>query len=715
MATTIAPPPNWLVEGLQTIKPQAIQKTPPLTHGDGTPYGLKAFEGILQEMRDATEGIRNDTYNRLMFRTGQLVAGGELAAHAVEQLKDAARHVGLTPHEIEQTFRSGFEKGRENPSSAPAAHGDRRDSAHANRYDTTDSTSEEPEESRILPPPPSVPLEAFPPVARDLMEEATAAFCVPMQIVVTCFLAFLACLVGRSRLISIKAGWEEACNLWLAVVALSGMGKSPVMAAFFSVITRLEYDAKKTFDNAYAAYETELVLYQVQRNLQAKDKAKGKEIDAIALVKPVEPKQRQATVDDVTIEALGDIHQVNPKGVGLLKDELSGLFFDMDRYTPNSGGGTKARLLSAHSLGSWKTNRSSNPSRNNFIPKACVSIFGGIQPGMMSKVFEAGAGGIDEESGLLPRFIFIRAAADGPAYWTECIFTQDSKNLLTRIAAALWQWDIAYDADGREIEKIVPVSSQAKKLYVQWYNSIAEEAFLAQNSALLRKLQAHALRLCLLLHCLDAALSGTDGMSLVSADTMRRALLLADWVKEHQAQCWRFFTPEKGAKQANPIEQAIMQVVVEEAAKIEADGWQISNERLFSLVEKQLGMPGLSDVKLGRAASALGLASCVVGRGRGRTITPEKIKGFKATVVSVVSVETPYTARETSCDRSQSHLSYLLQTTDSAMGTCDRYNSTATDSSGSENLTTQGLATDTTDTTDSSVHNSVFDADRVEI
>ncbi|MDR1241795.1 MAG: DUF3987 domain-containing protein [Deltaproteobacteria bacterium] len=570
-------------------------------------------------------------------------------------------------------------------------------------------------ESRILPPPPSVPLDAFPLEVRAILEEAAEAFTVPLQIPATCLLSFLSCLVGRSRLISIKASWRESGNLWLTSVANSGMGKSPCMDAFFRVITRLEYDAKRSFDAAYADYETELVLYQVQRTAYAKEKSKGKNPEAFALSRPEEPRQRQITADDVTVEALGDILQGNPKGVLWLKDELSGLLFDLDKYSNNGGGGTKARLLSSHSLGPWKTNRTSNPARNNFIPKACVSIFGGIQPGMMSKVFEAGAGGVDEESGFLPRFMFIRAIAEAPAYWSERVFSRESIALLERIAAHLWAWDVEHDDQGREIDKTVLMSRQAKALYIEWYNAIAAEAYLSQNNALLRKLQAHALRLCLLLHSLNAALAGNDGMGLVTEDCMRRALLLADWVKEHQAQCWRFFKPEQGAKQSDPIERAIMAVVMEQAARIEADGWKIANsteekDGLLDLVEKKLGMPGLSAVKIGKAASGLGLTSCAVHKGdRGRTVTKEKINEFRATVGTVGTVGKAHGSKVKIADSTVGQPSATVGVTAPAWPMPTVADSAPTVDHQPETVALQGAPTVPTVPTDSSGYNSEFD------
>ncbi|MDL2207153.1 DUF3987 domain-containing protein, partial [Desulfovibrio sp. OttesenSCG-928-M16] len=501
------------------------------------------------------------------------------------------------------------------------------DSPEADTFDGTACAAEPEQESRILPPPPPVPLEAFPAAVAAMLEEASEAFTVPLQIPAACLLGVLSCLVGGTRLISLRPSWKEPGNIWIATVAASGIGKTPCAAAFFNPIKSLEYEAFKSWQDAYTSYENELDFYR-------KERQKAKRGDTIP-DKPIQPKRRQAYIDDATVEALGEVLSENPRGIMWRKDELAGLIADLDKYSSSgSGGGTRSRLLSSYDGQEWKTSRASNPTRNLYIPHAYVGIFGGIQPAMLPKVFEAGSAGVDEASGFLQRFMLIRAEREKPGYWTERYLSHESKNLLASIVAALWAWDIEYDAEGREVEKIVPVSRQAKAAFVEWFNGIAQEEFLSQNAALLSKLKGQAQRLCLLLHCLDSALTGTDGMQPVTEHTMRRALLLANWVKEHQEQCWRFFTPEKGAKQADPIERAIMQAVVNHAARIEADGWKISNTDLCSLVENILGMPGLSNVKIGKAASALGLTSSLIGerRLRGRLVTKDAISMFKATL-----------------------------------------------------------------------------------
>jgi phage/plasmid primase-like uncharacterized protein len=561
---------------------------------------------------------------------------------------------------------------------------------------------QEPEESRILPPPPPVPLEAFPDEVQIMLKEASETFTVPMQIPVACLLAVLSCLVGGTRLISLRSSWKEPGNIWIVTVAASGIGKTPCATAFFSPIKRLEYEAFKQWRDEYATYENELELVRKERTRAKRGESMPE--------RPIQPKRRQAYVDDATVEALGEVLSENPRGIMWRKDELAGLIADLDKYSSgNSGGGTRSRLLSSYDGQEWKTSRTSDPRRNLYIPHAFVGIFGGIQPAMLPKVFEAGASGVDEASGFLQRFILIRAEREKPGYWTERSLSQSSKDLIASIVAALWAWDIEYDAEGREVEKIVPVSRQAKAAFIEWFNAIAQQEFLSQNAALLSKLKGQAQRLCLLLHSLDAAIAGTDGMNPVTEGTMRRGLLLANWAKEHQEQCWRFFTPEKGAKQADPIERAIMAAVVEQAARIEADGWRIKSADLHSMVENKMGMKGLPKDTVAKAASSLGLGFCFMDRCRARSIQAEKISSFKKAVVGVVAVAFPTVPRDCTTTPPVAGLLQGVVAPYEATPADNTYYTCTTPAVVTESLVAVRQTTPTTATTPVSGNNPVFD------
>jgi hypothetical protein len=483
--------------------------------------------------------------------------------------------------------------------------------------ETSEEFESENDTGVFLAQPPPAPLEAFSEEVQAMLLEAAKAFSVPVEIPIVCLLALLSGLVGQSRHIQIKKNWTEAGNLWIALAALSGAGKTPVMQAFFKELHKLECEEQRAFDRRWAQYEKALDEYKNNNSVEP----------------PVKPKRKQIIVDDITIEALGNVHNDNPKGVLWLVDELAGMLFDQDKYS-SSKGGTKTRLLSAHSRGHWKTNRSSEKARNISIPHACVSIFGGIQPNMISKVFDI-KDGTDFDSGFIPRFLFIRAVSDEPATWNDFIFSDESLGLIKKITDKLWKWEATSEFMP---DTIISVTDEAKDLYVRWYNNIADVAFISPNEqSMLRKLQAHTLRFCLLLHSLDTALSD-DNNHIVNEDCMKRALLLTDWLRIHQEQCWRLFSPQGRQKQPDPVEYALMSVIVE-LATTRGDEWIITNKELFSLVRKKLGTSQIKDNILGKVAKALGIKPCRIGKKeRGKYVSKENILSFRNAVSAVIPV-----------------------------------------------------------------------------
>jgi hypothetical protein len=398
--------------------------------------------------------------NRAAFSLGQWVGSGSLSEEEAKRLLfQAAERCGLVADDGERTvlktIGSGLESGKGKPRSVPATSSP----SHSCAVNVAPSgeDGQDLEESRFLPPPPPVPLEAFPVEVQAVLEEAAAAFAAPLQLPTACFLAVLSCLVGGTRLISLRPSWKEPGNIWIAPVASSGVGKTPCATEFFKPIKRLEYEEFKRWQGEYASYEDELTLCR-------KERARAKRGDPLPAL-PIQPKRRQAYVDDATCEALGEVLSENPRGIMWRKDELAGLIADLDKYSSgNSGGGTRSRLLSSYDGQEWKNSRTSNPARNLYIPHAYVGIFGGIQPAMLPKVFEAGASGVDEASGFLQRFILIRAERERPGYWTERFLSQASTDLLTAITKVLWAWDIEYDAEGREVEKVARFPARPKTL-----------------------------------------------------------------------------------------------------------------------------------------------------------------------------------------------------------------------------------------------------------
>lgn len=484
-----------------------------------------------------------------------------------------------------------------------------------------DQNDDEPsKESEYLPKPPEVPLHVFPNRIQSLLINIATACNTPLQIPVACFLGKLAGLIGRSRRILVKESWSEPGNLWIGLVARSGEGKTPVLKKFFGPIERLEHEAQELTNQQY---KDTIEDWKQRRAAIKKDGGDYSLLDE----RPEKPIAKQMICDDASIESLGQILAANPKGVQWLKDELCGLISDLSRYSNKSDSG-KERLLSSYDCGRWKTTRVTNQKRNVDILQACVSIFGGIQPGRMAQAFKGDSGGIDAESGFLQRFIFIRSENDKPRYFTEDVVTKENITLLEKIAAHLWEWDIKLDENGNEISPYVPLSDKALEAYKAWHDRIANEAHVSENPSLYEKLKGQALRLCLNLHCLDAALKGTDGMELVSGECMWRAIVLAEWIKENQLQCWQLFKTDKPAKIMQPIERAIMEAAVENADMIRKANYRLPNQVFFPLVREKLNVKA-SDDKIGRECSKLKVLGKKINGIRYR-IFNEEILNFKS-------------------------------------------------------------------------------------
>ena len=614
-----APAPAWLLQAARTKeRSEGVKLNIGLSPASpGSPYGRKALEEEAAKVRSAPRGERNDALNRAAFSLFQLVAGGVLEEQEVQAtLERAAEDCGLARDDglpsVLKTISSGRDKGMASPRSVP------------------EKGAQEPETGRedspvhFLPPPPPVPLEAFPPKARALLTEAAEAYAVPAQVPASTLLALLSCLVGRTRCVEVKRGWKEHGNIWVVLVASSGLGKTPVMNAFFQPVEAVEIRKFREWKTEIEAYNQEWMDYS-----RAKKEERGPA--------PKKPIRTQYYLDESTVEALADALEQNRRGVMWRADELSGLLASFDKYSSGKEGGTRARLLSAYDCQSWKSNRRTE-ERNLHIPAACVSIFGGIQPGMMRKSFDDS----DENSGFLPRFMFIRAERERAALWSDETLSPASHALLRGIAEHLTGFGLDVDERGEEKPYPVALSSGAKSLFVHWYNKLAIEDWTqfteGTANAVRQKLKGQAIRLCLLLHCLDAAISGENGLNLIPEDTMRRALLLADWVKENQLQTLALLKKEK-ARPSSPIECAIMKSLVADAERIEADGWKIANARLVEMVNGRLSVE-VKPEQIGKAASALGLGACLVGekRLRGRTVSPDKLDMFRATVSTVSPV-----------------------------------------------------------------------------
>ena len=470
-----------------------------------------------------------------------------------------------------------------------------------------------------LPPP---PLEALPPAAQNLILESARVFGdLPLEVPLVSFLAFLSGCAGRSVILEIKSGWQVAGNLYWAIVASSGLGKSPCANAFLRPLWRLDHQALER-------WKSEMTLYQAEME-ERKQAGQGSSNPP-----PQIPTLTQYLVDDATLEAVSGVLAENPRGLLWCCDELASFMQALDRYG-NGKGGSKGRLLSSYDGSPWKTNRCEKDKNHNVLA-AVLSIFGTIQPKSLKAVFSQK----DADSGLLPRFAFILARRDKPPRLTNEEFKGET--LLSDLAELLVNRRLT-ELDGLVLPETVRLSDEAYELYQNWSQEFSQATWdLSEIDRLIApKVLGMVLRLALLLHILESALEALESHSPVlesesrflktrpevTSATMSGAIRFGDWIYRHQKYIWLSMGLDNEPLKT-PLEEAIMRTALELEDELADNGWRIPNDDFNTLVQKHLPKD-MAHNHIGRATNRLGVKSIKIGPKRGKEFSPELLDKFR--------------------------------------------------------------------------------------
>lgn len=188
-------------------------------------------------------------------------------------------------------------------------------------------------------------------------------------------------VVGNAIQIEVKKGWREPGILWIAIVGRAGVGKTPSINNIIFPIEKINAKEIKTYIKEREEYDS----YEA---LSKKEKEDYPEIK-----KPV---KKQFIANDITIEALVDLHQESDNGVGVFKDELAGWIKDMNKYRDGSD---LEFWLSTWSGKSVNVNRVTR--KGSFVDKPFIPVLGGIQPDIFTSFYTDE----NKDSGFLDRLL----------------------------------------------------------------------------------------------------------------------------------------------------------------------------------------------------------------------------------------------------------------------------------------------------------------------
>ena len=253
----------------------------------------------------------------------------------------------------------------------------------------------------------------LPPRLRPWVMDIAERMQCPPDFPAAAVLVALGSVIGRHCGIRPKRhdDWTVIPNLWGAAVGRPGVMKSPAIEEALKPLHRLEVQAGEAHASAMRAYETEQNARVLERKAK-EEKAKSDLKKGTATREEIigrlaelsdgddeEPVRIRYVVNDATVEKLGELLAGNPAGLLLVRDELIGWLRSFDR---DGHEGDRAFFLEAwNGTGRFTYDRIGRGTVE--IPAACVSVFGGIQPGpllsYLSRYALNGAG----DDGLLQR------------------------------------------------------------------------------------------------------------------------------------------------------------------------------------------------------------------------------------------------------------------------------------------------------------------------
>ena len=412
----------------------------------------------------------------------------------------------------------------------------------------------------LRPAAPTLPAGLIPAPLRAWIMDIAERAQIPPEFVAVPALVALASVIGRSVAILPKRhdDWRVVPNLWGAIVGRPSSFKSPAISAATAPLRRLAAHAQEEHATASVQAEADTMMLKARKDdLQVQLKSalkKGAHTTALeadlrgllvteAALKKLATEHRYI-VNDPTVEKLGELLIDNPRGLLLIRDELSGWLRSLDKQ--GREGDREFYLEAWNGTGGYTVDRIGRGTLH--VPSLTLSVMGGIQPSKLAPLVASAIAGGGGDDGLLQRLQLL-VWPDRPGEWRNIDRVPD-RDAAAR-AMTIFETLDTFDLATLGIEMLdgeIPAlrfSDEAQATFDAWRdelemkvrspemeNTPAFESHLSKYRSLMPSL-------ALIFHLVDAVERGAHGP--VSADAARLAI---DWCAFLEAHARKIYAAE---------------------------------------------------------------------------------------------------------------------------------------------------------------------------
>ncbi|MDL1948343.1 DUF3987 domain-containing protein [Acidobacteria bacterium ACD] len=410
-------------------------------------------------------------------------------------------------------------------------------------------------------PVPTLPADLLPDVLAPWLTDVAERVSIPLEFVAAPALVGLGAVVGRGIAVRPFAydDFSIPGNLWGGIVGPPGTMKTSAVEQALRPLRRLVVEARKAFESSAADRDANAAALEAKmKAAKSRMEAAAKKRDAAGIAsgrseflelsaeaKAARVTERRYTTSDATIEKLGALLNENPRGMLVVRDELTGWFRGLDR---DDRAQDRAFYLEAwNGTGSFTVDRIIRGTLH--VEALCLSIVGGIQPGRLSTYVRGAVAGEEDADGLLQRFQLIvwpddfgewRAVDRWPA--------KEARDRAFHVYERLALMDpVHFGATVEEGElPYLRLDPAAQALFIEWRHELerrirseemraapAFEAHLAKYRSLLPKL-------ALLFHLAEVA----DGGARPGPVTLRSTQRAAAWTDFLEAHARKVYAAE---------------------------------------------------------------------------------------------------------------------------------------------------------------------------